>query len=117
MRLQGCSALFLTQGYLKQARVRPDMFTNEQIAAVFCNIEQVYAFHQQLLQQLEECYQQHDSKASLIGSVFLNNVRTQCTFTIFHEDFGRTAPILAESFVMHSGGVGWGGVGWGGVGH
>ena len=65
----------LLQGYLKQARKRTDMFTEEKIAKIFSNIEQIYEFHQEILRQLEECFVEDDPCASEIGSVFLNNVK------------------------------------------
>ena len=66
--------LSFRQGYLKQARKRTDMFSEEQIAKIFSNIEQIYLFHQEILRQLEECFVEDDPYASEIGGVFLNNV-------------------------------------------
>ena len=77
------SLSLLLQGYLKQARKRTDMFTEEKIAKIFSNIEQIYEFHQEILRQLEECFVEDDPCASEIGSVFLNNVSFFCCF-IFH---------------------------------
>ena len=77
------SLSLLLQGYLKQARKRTDMFTDEKIAKIFSNIEQIYEFHQEILSQLEECFVEDDPCASEIGSVFLNNVSFFCCF-IFH---------------------------------
>ena len=69
---------FFLQGYLKQARKRTDMFTDEKITKIFSNIEQIYEFHQEILRQLEECFVEEDPCASEIGSVFLNNVSFFC---------------------------------------
>lgn len=50
------------------------MFSEEQIAKIFSNIEEIYLFHQKILRQLEECFVEDDPYASEIGAVFLNNV-------------------------------------------
>ncbi|KAJ7324048.1 Rho guanine nucleotide exchange factor 4, partial [Desmophyllum pertusum] len=63
----------VVEGYLKQARKRTDMFSEDQITKIFSNIEQLYEFHQEILRQLEECFVEEDPCASEIGAVFLNN--------------------------------------------
>ncbi|XP_074633352.1 uncharacterized protein LOC141892102 [Acropora palmata] len=65
----------VVEGYLNQARKRTDMFTEESIAKIFSNIEQIYEFHLEILMQFEDCFVEDDPCASEIGSVFLNNKR------------------------------------------
>lgn len=55
------------------------MFTEESIAKIFSNIEQIYEFHLEILMQFEDCFVEDDPCASEIGSVFLNNVSLLCS--------------------------------------
>ena len=78
------------QGYLNQARKRTDMFTEESIAKIFSNIEQIYEFHLEILMQFEDCFVEDDPCASEIGSVFLNNVSLLCS-NLAKTDFDSTS--------------------------
>uniref|UniRef100_UPI0035901588 uncharacterized protein isoform X2 n=1 Tax=Myxine glutinosa TaxID=7769 RepID=UPI0035901588 len=63
----------ICQGYIKQCQNRPDMFSTEQLATIFSNIEEIYHFQQGFLKELEAGYDVQHSHLSLFGSCFLNN--------------------------------------------
>uniref|UniRef100_A0A8C4QD42 Rho guanine nucleotide exchange factor 4 n=1 Tax=Eptatretus burgeri TaxID=7764 RepID=A0A8C4QD42_EPTBU len=63
----------ICQGYIKQCQNRPDMFSTEQLATIFSNIEEIYHFQQGFLEELEAGYDVQHSHLSLFGSCFLNN--------------------------------------------
>lgn len=83
----------VVEGYLKQARQRTDMFTEESIAKIFSNIEQIYEFHLEILTQFEDCFVEEDPCASEIGSVFLNNKQG---FEIYSEYCNNHPHAMAE---------------------
>lgn len=83
----------VVEGYLKQARKRTDMFTEEIITKIFSNIEQIYEFHQEILRQLEECFVEEDPCASEIGAVFLKNEKG---FEIYSEYCNNHPHAMAE---------------------
>lgn len=63
------------QGYLVQVRKRPDMFTEENVSAIFGNVESLYVFQSDFLQQLELCIDWQQPHKSAIGQAFIRNVR------------------------------------------
>ena len=65
---------FYVQGYLARCRQRPDMFSNEQIAVIFSNIEEIYGFQRQFALELEEAVNRSAVHSTELGNVFLNNV-------------------------------------------
>ncbi len=63
------------QGYLMKARKRPEMFTSDQLTAIFGNIEHIYTFASKLLADLEaKVTCADDLHGACIGDVFLVHV-------------------------------------------
>ncbi|GAB6028228.1 hypothetical protein CHUAL_002416 [Chamberlinius hualienensis] len=61
------------EGYLKQVRKRPDMFSEERLSVIFGNIEQLYNFQSQFVSELEQCINWEDPHLSEIGSCFIKH--------------------------------------------
>lgn len=62
------------QGYIKQCRKRTDMFTEEELHAIFGNIEEIYRFQKVFLQGLEKKFCKEQPHLSEIGCCFLEHV-------------------------------------------
>lgn len=62
------------QGYIRQCRKHPDMFTELQLKTIFSNIEDIYKFQRQFLRELEKKYNKDQPHLSEIGSCFLLQV-------------------------------------------
>lgn len=62
------------QGYIRQCRKHPDMFTEQQLKTIFSNIENIYRFQRQFLKDLEKKYNKDQPHLSEIGSCFLLQV-------------------------------------------
>lgn len=62
------------QGYIRQCRKHPDMFTDAQLKTIFSNIEEIYRFHRKFLKDLENNYDKENPHQSAIGSCFLQQV-------------------------------------------
>lgn len=60
-------------GYLKPCRNRSDMFSESRISTIFSNIEQLYEFQNNFLNQLERAINWEHMSSSLIGDAFLQN--------------------------------------------
>lgn len=58
------------QGYIRQCRKHPDMFTELQLKTIFSNIEDIYKFQRQFLRELEKNYNKEQPHLSDIGSCF-----------------------------------------------
>ena len=67
------------KGYLMKARKRPEMFSQEQLDAIFGNIEEIYSFAKKLLTDLETRVSSSNLCNSSIGDVFLQHVREPLT--------------------------------------
>ncbi|XP_059175095.1 uncharacterized protein LOC131955133 isoform X2 [Physella acuta] len=65
----------VVEGYVKQARKRPEMFPIEKVTVIFSNIEEIYEFARQLLDRLECCINHHQPHLSQIGQCFLDKVK------------------------------------------
>ncbi|XP_018010850.1 serine-rich adhesin for platelets isoform X3 [Hyalella azteca] len=63
----------VVEGYLKQARRRPDMFSTARISAIFGNMEELYAFQTRFLADLEGCIDWDNLHTSCVGEAFIKN--------------------------------------------
>ncbi|XP_042366297.1 spermatogenesis-associated protein 13 isoform X2 [Plectropomus leopardus] len=61
----------ICEGYIRQCRKHPDMFTELQLKTIFSNIEDIYRFQRQFLRDLEKKYNKDQPHLSEIGSCFL----------------------------------------------
>ncbi|XP_023272679.1 uncharacterized protein LOC111662895 isoform X1 [Seriola lalandi dorsalis] len=61
----------ICEGYIRQCRKHPQMFTELQLKTIFSNIEDIYKFHRQFLKDLEKKYNKDQPHLSEIGSCFL----------------------------------------------
>ncbi|XP_077409820.1 spermatogenesis-associated protein 13 isoform X2 [Vanacampus margaritifer] len=61
----------ICEGYIRQCRKHPDMFTELQLKTIFSNIEDIYKFQRQFLRELEKKYNKEHPHLSEIGSCFL----------------------------------------------
>jgi len=50
------------------------MFTQEKLATIFGNLEEIYEFHKKFLTDLENCIQWDNLPASRIGDCFIQHV-------------------------------------------
>lgn len=63
----------VVEGYLRQVRRRSDMFSDERIATIFGNIEDIYRFQSGFLKHLESCIDKERPHISQIGNCFLKH--------------------------------------------
>ncbi|CAH1245346.1 ARHGEF9 [Branchiostoma lanceolatum] len=63
----------IIEGYVKQCRKRPEMFSCETIKTVFGNIEEIYQFQTSFLQTLEHSSRQDLPHLSEVGKCFLQH--------------------------------------------
>ncbi|XP_071769828.1 uncharacterized protein spata13 [Centroberyx gerrardi] len=61
----------ICEGYIRQCRKHPGMFTELQLKTIFSNIEDIYRFQRQFLRDLEKKYNKDQPHLSEIGSCFL----------------------------------------------
>lgn len=71
----------VVEGYLYPARRHPEIFTGERISTIFSNIEQLYKFQRQFLDDLESCINWSDLAASEVGVCFL---KYEKGFSVYH---------------------------------
>ncbi|CAL8312333.1 unnamed protein product [Merluccius merluccius] len=62
----------ICEGYIRQCRKHPTMFTEPQLQTIFSNIEEIYRFQRQFLRELESKYNKEQPHLSQIGSCFLS---------------------------------------------
>ncbi|XP_077591668.1 spermatogenesis-associated protein 13 isoform X1 [Stigmatopora nigra] len=61
----------ICEGYIRQCRKHPDMFTEPQLKTIFSNIEDIYHFQRRFLRDLEKKHNKEEPHLSDIGSCFL----------------------------------------------
>ncbi|XP_057179009.1 spermatogenesis-associated protein 13 isoform X2 [Triplophysa rosa] len=61
----------ICEGYIRQCRKNPAMFTVAQLKTIFSNIEDIYKFQRMFLKDLEKKYNAENPHLSEIGSCFL----------------------------------------------
>lgn len=82
------------QGYIRQCRKHPDMFTDAQLKTIFSNIEVIYKFHRKFMKDLEKNYDKENPHLSEIGSCFLQQVPIYVCFLYFLSRFrGKRAKV------------------------
>ncbi|CAG5128798.1 unnamed protein product, partial [Candidula unifasciata] len=64
----------VVEGYVKQARKRPEMFPREKVSTIFSNIEDIFRFATELLDQLERSVNHNQPHLSELGQCFLDKV-------------------------------------------
>ncbi|KAJ3611474.1 hypothetical protein NHX12_021489 [Muraenolepis orangiensis] len=62
----------ICEGYIRQCRKHPTMFTEPQLQTIFSNIEDIYRFQRLFLRELESKYNKDQPHLSEIGSCFLS---------------------------------------------
>ncbi|XP_052058148.1 uncharacterized protein LOC127698633 isoform X2 [Mytilus californianus] len=63
----------VVEGYIRHARKRVDMFTEEKISVIFGNIEEIFKFSTQFLETLESAYCKEQPHQSELGKCFLKH--------------------------------------------
>ncbi|XP_062841656.1 spermatogenesis-associated protein 13 [Trichomycterus rosablanca] len=61
----------ICEGYIRQCRKHPGMFTDTQLRTIFSNIEAIYKFQRTFLKDLEKNYDKENPHLSEIGACFL----------------------------------------------
>ncbi|XP_073686544.1 spermatogenesis-associated protein 13 [Garra rufa] len=79
----------ICEGYIRQCRKHPGMFTDAQLKTIFSNIEDIYRFQRTFLKDLEKKYSPENPHLSEIGSCFLQQ---EDGFAIYSE-YCNTHPV------------------------
>ena len=66
------------QGYVREAKKRPEMFPIEKVTVIFSNIEEIHLFASDLLASLEQQVNPDEPHLSQLGQCFLDHVSTYC---------------------------------------
>ena len=68
-----CIRKKLLQGYLQKTR-EDDLFTTNDSKVIFGNIEQLYTFHKEFVEDLQCCIDHSAMENSCVGATFLKHV-------------------------------------------
>ncbi|XP_051970234.1 uncharacterized protein spata13 isoform X2 [Xyrauchen texanus] len=71
----------ICEGYIRQCRKHPGMFTDAQLKTIFSNIEDIYKFQRKFLKDLEKKYNTENPHLSEIGSCFLHQGEDFCIYS------------------------------------
>uniref|UniRef100_A0A8C1HBG3 Spermatogenesis associated 13 n=2 Tax=Cyprinus carpio TaxID=7962 RepID=A0A8C1HBG3_CYPCA len=71
----------ICEGYIRQCRKHPGMFTDTQLKTIFSNIEDIYRFQRKFLKDLEKKYNPQNPHLSEIGSCFLQQEDGFCIYS------------------------------------
>ncbi|XP_065056008.1 spermatogenesis-associated protein 13-like [Rhopilema esculentum] len=63
----------VTEGYLIQSRKRPDLFSQDDIAIIFCNIEDILKLHEEFFEKLRRRVNKRDLFKTEIGDLFISH--------------------------------------------
>lgn len=63
----------VAEGYVSECRKRTDMFSDEQVATIFINIEEILKFQLEFLRDLEACINWDAPHKSCVGACFLKH--------------------------------------------
>lgn len=74
MYCYGVTCFVSLQGYLMRCREYNKLFNNEQVEIVFSNVEEVYRFQRDFLQELQARVNKDSLESSEIGEIFVVNV-------------------------------------------
>ncbi|KAL1491966.1 hypothetical protein ABEB36_012477 [Hypothenemus hampei] len=83
----------VSEGYLSECRKRTDMFSEEQIATIFINLEDILHFQVGFLSDLEKSIDWEAPHKSLIGECFL---RHSCGFKMY-SDYCNSHPMATAA--------------------
>lgn len=86
----------VAEGYIIECRRRVDMFTPQQIHAIFGNLEELLEFQSCFLEELESRVDTEAPHRSCMGDVFLRHVSFLGTLTDSCNDFLHTAKRIPE---------------------
>lgn len=88
--------IHLEEGYLEEARKRPDLLLEEEVDRIFCNLSQILDFQKSFLADLEASIDQTNTSRSKVASVFLKHVSI---YVYIYSSFKIICHIELEYFV------------------
>ena len=79
--------LFNFQGYIRHARKREDMFSEDRISVIFGNMEEIYEFSQRFLEKIEISFVKEKPYHSQLGHCFLEcvSILIKCLYKTYFE--------------------------------
>ncbi|XP_050416347.2 uncharacterized protein LOC126830100 isoform X4 [Patella vulgata] len=88
----------VVEGYVKQARKRPEMFSEEKITTMFGNIEEIYTFASKFHTELEKHINPTFLHLSEIGGTFLDNSKHFEIYSDYCNNHPSACDELKESY-------------------
>lgn len=86
----------VVQGFVEKSRGRPEMFPEDRLALIYCNIEAICKFSEKLLADLEQAFNAEQPEQSQLGHVFLKH---KSGFEIY-SDYCNNHPQACEELRM-----------------